>query len=47
MDEHVRRHGPPQDDGLLEGAAGVHLVQQTVTGHTPPVSGWDTCLLLG
>ncbi|HEY4004967.1 MAG TPA: lanthionine synthetase LanC family protein [Pseudonocardia sp.] len=32
-------------DGLLEGDAGLHLVNDTIT-HAPPPSGWDGCLLL-
>ncbi|TDB96901.1 Lanthionine biosynthesis cyclase LanC [Actinomadura sp. 7K534] len=32
--------------GLLEGAAGVALALHTATSGSPPVSGWDSCLLI-
>ncbi|MDT5025270.1 MAG: lantibiotic biosynthesis protein [Micromonosporaceae bacterium] len=32
--------------GLLEGAAGVALALHTAHTGTPPVSGWDSCLLI-
>jgi hypothetical protein len=32
--------------GLLEGAAGVALALHTAQAGTPPVSGWDSCLLI-
>jgi len=46
MDQHLRRHGPPADEGLLEGAAGVRLVQHTTAADVAPVTQWDACLLL-
>lgn len=35
-----------QVDGLLEGAAGVALAVYTAQRGTPPISGWDRCLLI-
>lgn len=32
--------------GFLEGAAGVALALHTASSGTPPVSGWDSCLLI-
>jgi hypothetical protein len=32
--------------GLLEGAAGIALAMHTAGAGTPPVSGWDSCLLI-
>lgn len=46
FDEHLDRHGPPGDTGLLEGEAGVRLVQHTTAANEPSTTGWDTCLLL-
>lgn len=46
LEEHLHRRGPPPADGLLEGTAGVRLVEHTVAGTAPPTSGWDACLLL-
>jgi hypothetical protein len=37
---------PTGDPGLLEGAAGIALALHTAQAGTPPVSGWDTCLLI-
>jgi len=37
---------PPTDDGLLTGVAGTRLALHTATVGTPPLSGWDACLLL-
>lgn len=34
------------DMGLLEGAAGIALALHTAEAETPPVSGWDSCLLI-
>ena len=39
------RAEPGPDVGLLDGAAGVALALHTTASHTPPVSGWDACLL--
>jgi len=36
----------PTDDGLLIGVAGIQLALHTATTGTPPLSGWDACLLL-
>jgi len=46
LEEHLHRRGPPPADGLLEGTAGLRLVEHTVAGTAPPTSGWDACLLL-
>ena len=40
------RAKPGPDVGLLDGAAGVALALHTTASHTPPVSGWDACLLI-
>jgi hypothetical protein len=32
--------------GFLEGAAGVALALHTASSGSPPVSGWDSCLLI-
>ncbi len=37
----------PYGYGLLEGAAGAALAALTTGTGTPPVTGWDTCLLIG
>jgi class I lanthipeptide synthase len=34
------------DAGLLDGAAGLILALHTATRTTPPISGWDSCLLI-
>ncbi|MGH3972264.1 MAG: lanthionine synthetase C family protein [Pseudonocardiaceae bacterium] len=34
------------DAGLLDGAAGLTLALHTATRTTPPISGWDSCLLI-
>jgi len=39
------RAEPGPDMGLLDDAAGVALALHTTASHTPPVSGWDACLL--
>lgn len=44
MEHHIARYGPPSGDGLLEGTAGVRLVQHTTM---PAATAWDACLLLG
>jgi hypothetical protein len=44
--DHLHRHGPPADDGLLEGATGVRLAQHTTAANVPPATRWDACLLL-
>ncbi|MFL6127110.1 lanthionine synthetase LanC family protein, partial [Actinophytocola sp.] len=46
LGEHLRRLGPPADSGLLEGSAGVALVQHATATNTAPVTRWDACLLL-
>jgi lantibiotic biosynthesis protein len=45
-EEHLRRHGPPAAPGLLEGSAGVALVQHATSTNTAPATRWDACLLL-
>jgi hypothetical protein len=44
--DHLSRHGPSVDPGLLEGQAGTQLVQLTLATTTVPVTRWDACLLL-
>jgi lantibiotic biosynthesis protein len=46
LERHRVRHGPPSDDGLLEGITGVQLARHTIAAGAPPASGWDACLLL-
>jgi hypothetical protein len=46
LDEHVRRHGLSADNGLMEGAAVIHLAFLIAASATTPVLRWDTCLLL-
>ncbi|MCF2531153.1 lanthionine synthetase C family protein [Yinghuangia soli] len=36
----------PGDIGFLDGAAGVALAMHSVAAATPPISGWDACLLI-
>lgn len=36
----------PSDDGFLTGQTGVALAQQTASTGAPPLTRWDTCLLL-
>jgi hypothetical protein len=48
MRHHVRDHGAPPDDGFLEGAAGMSLVDAVSdTAVSPAQAAWDTCLLVG
>jgi lantibiotic biosynthesis protein len=44
---YLNRHGPYEEDGLLEGGTGARLALHTTGTDTPPPSGWDACLLLG
>ena len=37
---------PAGDMGLLEGAAGIALALHTADAEAPPMSGWDSCLLI-
>lgn len=46
MRQHLRDHGAPAEDGLLEGAAGVAIVDTARTTVPPPRPAWDTCLLV-
>lgn len=47
LDQHLSRHGPPQPGGLLEGQAGVDLVQTVTASDQPPsTTPWDACLLI-
>jgi hypothetical protein len=46
LEEHLHHHSPPTDLGLLEGSAGVALVQHTTSLNTATVTRWDACLLL-
>ncbi|WP_131785686.1 lanthionine synthetase C family protein [Protofrankia symbiont of Coriaria ruscifolia] len=43
---HHARPGPDDGPGLLEGHAGLALAVHTAAHNTPPLSGWDACLLL-
>jgi hypothetical protein len=48
MRSHIREHDVLADDGFLEGAAGVELVDRTSDRPASPTGArWDTCLLLG
>lgn len=38
--------GHGEDPGLLEGQAGLALALHTATRIAPPISGWDTCLMI-
>lgn len=44
----LTQHTPAAQEGtgLLEGMAGVALVLHTAAQAAPPVSGWDTCLMI-
>ncbi|MTD57150.1 hypothetical protein GKO32_24685 [Amycolatopsis sp. RM579] len=42
---HLARQ-PPSSRGLLTGATGAILAQRATRTNTPPVTQWDTCLLL-
>lgn len=44
--QHLLHQGPPAAQGLLDGAAGVQLVQRAETATRSPASRWDACLLL-
>ncbi|MGH3896693.1 MAG: lanthionine synthetase LanC family protein [Pseudonocardiaceae bacterium] len=47
--ELLTRHAETEehhDAGLLDGAAGLTLALHTATRITPPISGWDSCLLI-
>lgn len=46
LEQHLNRHGPPDDGGLLEGEAGIRLVRHTTSTDEPPATRWDACLLL-
>ncbi len=47
LEQQLNRHGAPENGGLLEGEAGVQLVQHTIQTDEPSMARWDTCLLLG
>ncbi len=48
MRRHIREHSTPTDEGFLEGAAGVELVDAgSANPATPTRSRWDACLLVG
>lgn len=47
--ELLTRHAEAEehhDAGFLDGAAGLTLALHTATRTTPPISGWDSCLLI-
>ncbi|MFB7353462.1 lanthionine synthetase C family protein [Streptomyces gardneri] len=47
LGERLRQHtGPDAGEGFLNGTAGTALALATHTTNRPPVSGWDTCLLI-
>lgn len=46
MDDHLARLGLPAEPGLLDGRAGIRLVQDTTARTTSPAVAWDACLLL-
>jgi hypothetical protein len=46
LSQYLNEHGQPTAPGLLEGEAGVRLVQQAIDNDTTPVTRWDACLLL-
>lgn len=46
LDRQLQLSQQPLTSGLLEGTAGVQLVQATTASIDPPVSDWDACLLL-
>lgn len=46
MNEHLTRHGPPAGKGLLEGRAGIRLVQHRLAHGGSSPCRWDACLLL-
>ena len=44
--DQLTRGARGEDSGFLEGDAGTALALDTATRDTPPVSGWDACLLI-
>jgi hypothetical protein len=46
LDQRLHTDGPPTDGGLLEGEAGMRLVQHTLDTNRPATTRWDLCLLL-
>jgi hypothetical protein len=46
IQDQLRRHGMPDGEGLLDGAAGIKLALHTTTTPDPPGTRWDSCLLL-
>jgi lantibiotic biosynthesis protein len=44
--QYLHHQARPTEQGLLTGAAGTTLALHTATLGTPPLSGWDACLLL-
>ena len=45
-EDHLARFGPPHHDGLLDGRAGLGLVEHAGTPDRPLAEDWDACLLL-
>ncbi len=43
---HAASDASDQDSGFLTGTAGLALAGHTATHDTPPISGWDACLLI-
>lgn len=46
LNEHLDHRGLPDDAGLMEGTAGIHLIRLTGPANTAPTAPWDRCLLL-
>lgn len=46
FEQELEHHGLPDGDGLLEGGAGIRLVQHRASIGRPSATRWDACLLL-
>jgi hypothetical protein len=46
LEQYLHYYGPPAHDGLLEGTAGINLARHSTSSNRPPVSHWDSCMLL-
>lgn len=44
--DHLHQYGPPANPGLLEGHAGIQLVQLAQATNAAAITRWDACLLL-
>ena len=47
MDDQLARLSLPAEPGLLDGRAGIRLVQDTTARTTSPALAWDACLTAG